>query len=108
MTAGEERTTPPTSGSAIAALVLTLLGLLQVLPFLGTVAGLVMGYSARNDIRNSGGRLGGEGVAQAAIILGWIGVALYIVGICLFILTMLGLISLPVGMGICAQLGNMQ
>ncbi len=101
-------TAPPTSGSAIAAFVLSLLGLLQVLPFLGTVAGLVMGYSARNDIRNSGGRLGGEGLAQAAIVMGWIGVALYIVGLCLVVLTMLGLVSLPVGMGICAQLGNMQ
>ncbi len=108
MTRGEERTSPPTSGSAIAALILTLLGLLQVLPFLGTIAGLVMGYSARNDIRNSEGRLGGEGIAQAAIILGWIGVALYIIGVCLVIMTMLGLITFPVGMGICSQLGNVQ
>ncbi len=103
-----ERVAPPTSGSAIAAFILSLLGLFQVLPLLGTIAGLVMGYSARSDIRNSGGRLGGEGLAQAAIILGWIGVALYILSLCLFVLVFFGIITLPVGMGICAQLGNLQ
>ena len=104
----EQRTAPPTSGSAIAAFILSLLGLLQILPLLGTIAGLVLGYHARNNIRASHGNLGGDGLAQAAIIIGWIGVALYIVGICLVILTLTGTIALPLGLGACAQLGNLQ
>ena len=104
----EQRTAPPTSGSAVVAFILSLLGLLQVLPLLGTIAGLLLGYSARSDIRASHGKLGGEGLAQAAIIIGWIGVALYILSICLAILAFAGLISLPMGVGACAQLGNLQ
>lgn len=57
----------PASGKAIASLVLSLLGI--------SLIGLILGYSARTEIRNSQGRLSGDGMALAGIILGWIGTA---------------------------------
>lgn len=53
------------SGKAIAALVLSLFGI--------SILGLILGYSARTEIRTSQGRVGGDGLALAGIILGWIG-----------------------------------
>ncbi len=107
-TTSPSHTAPPTSGSAIAAFILSLLGLLQVLPIAGTLGGLILGYSARKDIRASQGAIGGEGMAQAAIVIGWIGVAIYIITLCLTLLVVGGIITLPVSLGICAQLGTLQ
>lgn len=53
------------SGKAIASLVLSLFGI--------SLIGLILGYSARTEIRNSQGRVGGDGLALAGIIIGWIG-----------------------------------
>jgi hypothetical protein len=53
------------SGKAIASLVLSLFGI--------SLIGLILGYNARTEIRNSQGRIGGDGMALAGIIIGWIG-----------------------------------
>jgi hypothetical protein len=37
---------------------------------------------ARNEIRESNGTLGGEGLATAGLVLGWIGVGLTVLGLC--------------------------
>ncbi len=73
---------PATSGKAVASLVCSIVGLVMC-PLVGQVAGLILGYSARNEIRASGGTLTGEGIATAGIIVGWIGIVL---GILSFIL----------------------
>jgi hypothetical protein len=54
---------PSASGLSVAAFVVSLF-----LPFIG----LFMGYAARNEIRNSNGTKGGNGLASAAIAIGWI------------------------------------
>lgn len=67
----------PTNGLAIASLVC---GLLQLaVPVVTTVLALVFGYVARNQIRERGES--GEGMAKAGIILGWVGVALGVLGL---------------------------
>lgn len=50
-----------------------------VLVWLITPVGLILGYVARSEIRNSGGTKSGEGLASAAIILGWIFVAISVI-----------------------------
>ncbi|WP_200959074.1 DUF4190 domain-containing protein [Nocardioides sp. Soil796] len=69
---GYQQFPPPrsTNGLAIASLVL---GILWIY-WLGSVLALVFGYIARSQIKESGGRQDGEGMALAGIILGWIGV----------------------------------
>ena len=54
-----------TSGKAIAALVLSLLGI--------SILAVIFGHSASSEIKRSGGRLGGGGMATAGIVLGWLG-----------------------------------
>ena len=79
---------------------------LTLFPTIGSIIGLILGYMARNQIRDSGGTIGGEGLAKAGIILGWIGVALAVLGVCLVILVWVGLIGGSLGLTICGGLGN--
>jgi hypothetical protein len=58
----------PTNGLAIASLVVGAVWLFWI----GSVLALVLGYVARGQIRRTGE--GGDGVAVAGIVLGWVGV----------------------------------
>ena len=62
-----------TSGKATAALVLGIVSIV-LCPLICGVIG-VIGGQAKNEIDSSGGRLGGRGMAQAGVILSWIGIA---------------------------------
>lgn len=61
-----------TSGKAIASLVL---GIFPVIPLVGSILAVVFGHMSLGEIRRSAGRLKGEGIAIAGLILGYIGVA---------------------------------
>jgi hypothetical protein len=77
-----------TNGLAIASLMLGILWLYWV----GSILALMFGYIARRQIAQGQGRQGGQGLATAGIVLGWIGVgflALFIV------LAMVGLATDP-------------
>ncbi|MGH9813671.1 MAG: DUF4190 domain-containing protein, partial [Candidatus Acidiferrales bacterium] len=58
----------PTSGKALASLVLGVLGGFWITAILA----LIFGYQARTEIRQSQGRLAGDELARAGIILGWV------------------------------------
>lgn len=60
-----------TNGLAIAALVCGIVWM----GGLGSILALVLGYTAKGQIDRSGGREGGRGLAVAGIVLGWVGVA---------------------------------
>jgi hypothetical protein len=67
---------PGINGYAIASLVLSLVFVCGI----GSILAVIFGNQARRQIRESGGE--GSGMAQAGIIIGWVGiavVALYIV-----------------------------
>ncbi|MFZ8844538.1 DUF4190 domain-containing protein [Thermoflexus sp.] len=103
-------TTPPpaasrTSGKAIASLILSLLGLVGVLPLIGSILGIIFGNQAKGEIARSGGDLAGEGLAQAGVIIGWVGLALTVIGTICVLLYLGGII----GLGICSALtsGNL-
>ncbi len=93
----------PTNGLAIASFIVSVLGLIGLLPVLGSVAGLIMGYMARTEIEQSAGTVTGLGLAQWGIILGWVGVGIIVALLCL----MLAGVAVP-GFFLCAwSLGNM-
>jgi hypothetical protein len=62
---------PSTNGFSIASLVL---GIVWVFG-LGAILAVIFGFVARKQIRESGGRQAGSGMALAGIILGFVGVA---------------------------------
>jgi hypothetical protein len=67
---------PSTNGLAIASLVLGLVGWVPC--GVGSILAVVFGFVARTQIRNSQGRQGGEGLAVAGIVLGFLAIALWI------------------------------
>lgn len=83
---------PQTSGKAVVSLVFGILGFV-FLPLIAGIVAVVTGNSARNEIRQSAGRLSGEGMATAGIILGWINLGLTILGMCIGIVILLGVFT---------------
>jgi hypothetical protein len=93
------------NGLAVASLVSSILGL-TLIPTIGSIIGLILGYMARNKIRDSAGAMGGEGLAKAGIIVGWIGIGLAAIGICIALIAIIAGVGIP-GLAICAGgLGN--
>ena len=70
---------PATSGSAIASLVLGIVGLFAI-PLICSIAAIFLGRRAQREIAESP-EVSGEGLAKAGVILGWIGVALMLIGL---------------------------
>jgi type II secretory pathway pseudopilin PulG len=60
---------PQTSGKAIGSLVC---GILNVFPLF--IVAIILGHMSRSEIRKSAGRLKGDGIALAGLILGYMGV----------------------------------
>jgi hypothetical protein len=86
----------------VGSLIAGILGL-SLLPAVGSVIALGLGYTARWEVR-SGQAVKGESMATVGIVLGWIGVGVAIVGICLaFSAILLGLAAIP-GVAICSSL----
>jgi small-conductance mechanosensitive channel len=70
------------SGKAMAALILGICGLV-VCPLVCSILAIVFANQAHAEIDASRGRLGGRQNAQVGLILGWVGVALVVVGVLL-------------------------
>lgn len=66
--------TASTNGLAIASFILGLVGWVPC--GVGSVIAVILGFVARSQIRNSHGRQGGDGLALAGIILGFVAIAL--------------------------------
>lgn len=71
----------PTNGMAIASMVLGILWIYWI----GSILALIFGYVARNQIRERGE--GGDGMATAGIVLGWIGIGVLVLGFVVFGIT---------------------
>jgi hypothetical protein len=76
---------PATSNTAIVSLVFGILTW-TVFPLIGAVIAVIAGHMARNEIRSAGGRLSGDGLAVAGMIMGYVQIILSILGACLFAL----------------------
>lgn len=70
--------TPTTNGLAIASLVVSIISLTACLGATGIV-GAILGHVAKGQIRQRNDQ--GGGLATAGIIIGWIGFALFLLGV---------------------------
>ena len=74
-------TSLPTSGAATVSLIFGILAYV-FLPLIGAIVAVIAGHMARNEIRASGGRLGGNGLATAGLVLGYIQIGLLVLFVC--------------------------
>jgi hypothetical protein len=63
-----------TNGLAVAGMVLGILWLYWI----GSILALIFGYVAKGQIDASNGQQGGGGMAIAAIVLGWVGIGIFL------------------------------
>lgn len=61
-----------TSPLAVASFILSLAGF-TLLPWLGSIFAVITGKLALSEIRSNPDRYDGEGLARAAVTLGWLG-----------------------------------
>lgn len=80
--------TLPSSTLAVVSLVSGILGF-TFIPVAGGIVALITGYMARNETRSIPPKASGDSMATAGIILGWVQIGLFIVGICCFAAFML-------------------
>jgi hypothetical protein len=81
---------PLTSNMALVSLIMGVLGWV-VLPVVGSLLAVVFGHAALGEIDRSGGQLGGRGMAQIGLILGYVALGLAVLSmIAFFVLPMLG------------------
>jgi hypothetical protein len=81
---------PKNDGLAIASMITSIVGVVLLcacVGIVGTVAGAIMGYIARDRIRSSNGMLTGDGFALAGLIIGAIGTVLGLIVIALSVAT---------------------
>ena len=80
---------PKDSSLAIASLVTGILGWTLV-PILGSVAAIITGHLAKNEIRESQGVLSGNGMSTAGLIMGYIQLgSILVVAVVLIVLMLL-------------------
>ena len=79
-----------TSSYAVIALVAGILGW-TLLPFLGSIGGIIFGHMARGEIRRSNGQLDGDGLAVTGLVLGWLSVAMWVISLLIIFLFLGGL-----------------
>src|SRR5437899_13002769 len=70
---------PPSEGKAVLSLVLGILSFF--ICGLTGIPAVVLGFSAKSDIRASGGMVGGSGLATAGIVTGFAGTAMTMLSI---------------------------
>jgi len=83
-----------TSGKAIFSLVAGIASWFFC-PGLASLLAVITGHMAKGEIRNSGGYVTGDGLATVGLILGYLNIALSLMGICLSILFLTGAIAAP-------------
>ena len=82
---------PRTSSLSILSLIFGISGW-TVLPFVGGIVAIVTGHMAKQEIRQSEGELGGDGIATAGLVLGYACVAF--VGLLILLAVVLALLFL--------------
>lgn len=74
----------PNSNLAIISLVSGIISWVLV-PLIGAIVAVITGHMARREIRESGGRLSGDGLALIGLVLGYANLAILVLGVCAFI-----------------------
>ncbi len=85
---------PRTSSLAVVSLIFGILAYV-FLPGVGALVAVVCGHSARSEIhRAPPGSIEGDGLALAGLILGWIQLALVLIGIAIMVMVLVGAVAI--------------
>lgn len=68
-----------TNTLAVISMVASIVGFVWILPFIGSLAGVIMGHISLRQIAATGEK--GRGMALAGLIVGYVGLVLFVIGI---------------------------
>ena len=93
---GPGSVSPPANSSALTGLIVGIVALVLgftclAVPWLAGIASIILGGKAKREIRASGGAQGGEGLATASQVMGWVCLGLFALGVLVFIVVIAGL-----------------
>jgi hypothetical protein len=77
---------PQQNQKALWSMILGILGVVCC-GFLAGIPAVILGNNARREVQASGGAQTGEGMAKAGVILGWIAIALGVLGLLIAVST---------------------
>ena len=84
---------PQTSGTAIFSLVAGIVSWF-LCPGMGSIAAIISGHMAKGQIRDSGGRLTGSGMATVGLVLGYGQVAIGCLVLCIYLVLFAGVFGM--------------
>lgn len=84
---------PKTNTLALVSLICGVLGWFMA-PVIASIVAIVTGHMARSQIRQSGGREEGDGLAIGGLVLGYASLVLGLIGIVFVILVFVGVLGL--------------
>ena len=67
---------PRTNVLAVISMIASIVGFIWILPFIGSLAGVIMGHISLKQIAQTGER--GRGMALAGVIVGWVGLGIVV------------------------------
>jgi hypothetical protein len=66
-----------------------------MLPLIAGIAAVITGHMAKREIRESGGRLTGDGLATAGLVLGYLNLGVTVLGVCAFLVLLALGVTMP-------------
>jgi hypothetical protein len=92
------------SNNAFLSFIAGIMGI-TILPILGSTLAIILGNRAKQEIDQNWGTMKGETFAQVGVILGWVGLGLSFLSVCLAGMVILGaILILTLSLGL-AKLG---
>lgn len=79
---------PKDSAMAIVSLVCGIASYF-IIPFIGSIAAIIFGHIAKNEIKKSAGMIKGNGMATWGLILGYVQIGLLVLGICVLTIVLI-------------------
>jgi hypothetical protein len=87
---------PPLAQTSSLAIVSLVAGIMtwSICPGLAGIVAIITGHIAKGQIKDGQGRLTGDGLATAGLILGYAQIILSIVGVCVYLVFVLGVFGI--------------
>jgi len=87
--------TPENSSLAMISMIAGIVGWVMA-PLIGSLVAIITGHMAKREIRESVGQLGGDGMATAGLVLGYLQIIPSILCICAVVVMLAMGVSIPI------------
>ncbi len=93
----QQQPPPPTSPNSTMAVTSMVAGIIgwTIAPFLGSLVAIVTGHMAKKEIAESMGRLEGDGMATAGLVMGYLQLIPSVLCMCAFLVMLLTGATIP-------------